>query len=680
MSVVVTYHMPQGLGTYFSEFDRPLSFASRYTNRFRNINGGSERRPGMSTFGVAITGAPNLTRLHEFVSDTGTETLFASDDLGNIYKYGTSSWSTALSGKAYSRMFSVEADGKLIVCNGIDRNFYTDDAGTTWTNLKALITTGTLAGGSNTTTLIDGNVSNWVNNTLAANNDIVHNVTRGGYAVVTTIASASLTHTTIGTAGNGAGLTSGNQTSGDIYELEDYVDLNIIKQPTNEYDNVAVTTTGTTTTVIAVSGVNFSTTEIREDDFVYNTTRGAIAHVGSVSANVNLKETITGQVAGDSIALFKSAMPIASWIHVHYGRVYYLDSRNNRRVVISAPDDPQDVTTYQETLDSTSFNFGSQSPAGDTILSMGTFLSYFVATGSKNLYIYQGNTPISDSSGTSINFTAIATYPNGIASRFGLCSNGSELQHITKDGLQSVSIGYNAYSINQQNISMPIFNEYRDAIDSAASTDDIQLSYYPRRRWLINKIGDKCYVLNTNPSYQTDGSLQQLQSWHLFTGRWAQQNHYFVRRSGELIACGSNGFVYYLDAGDTSDVGETITTTLATAWIRLEEPQVTPRIKEGHYIRPIFESSSDIGYTISVKAGLDGLSNDVITVSAANTGAIGAGIIGTTPIGAGSFAQTEKYPLRWRGEQAQIEFTTQNQAEKDIITAFSVYGNIGGRR
>jgi hypothetical protein len=77
---------------------------------------------------------------------------------------------------------------------------------------------------------------------------------------------------------------------------------------------------------------------------------------------------------------------------------------------------------------------------------------------------------------------------------------------------------------------------------------------------------------------------------------------------------------------------------------------------------------------------LDGLSNDSITVSAGDTGAIGNAIIGTTPIGGGSLAQSNKYPLRWRGEQAQIEFTTQSSASNDVITAYTIFGNLGGKR
>lgn len=682
MSVEVTYAIPaNGLGTAFTEFDRPINFASVYTNRFRNITGGAERRPGMGVFASAsVPGKPNLTRIHEFVDDTGNETLFSSDDLGNIYKLGVSAWSTALSGKSFNRLISAEADSKLIFVNGVDRNFYTDDGGITFKELKALIVQGTLAGGSNTTTVIDGNISDWIDGTLVSNNDIVHNVTQNGYGLVTTVASASMTITAIGIAGNGAGKTAADQTSGDAYELIDYVQSNIIPNGSGGFTDVATATTGTSTTVVAVSGVDFSKTEMRTGDFIFNATRSAISQVGTVSANANLQQIITGQISGDALTFFKSAMPIASWVHVHYGRCYYLDSRNKQRIVISAPDDPQDVTTYQKTLDSTSFSFSSQQPSGDVIISMSTFLSYFVASGEKNLYIYQGNTPIADTSQTGISFTPISFYPNGIASRFGLASNGADLLHITVDGLQAVSIGYNAFSMNQNTVSTPIFNTFKNALAAVTNSDNIQLTYYPRRRWMINKIGDQCFIMNTYPTYDASGTLQSIPAWHLFTGAWAQQNHYFVRRNGDLLACGANGGVYYMDNGNSTDIGSRIATDLASAWLRLEEPQKTPRIKEGHFIRPIFESSPEIEYTISVKAGLDNYSSDSITVSAGGTGAIGTGIIGTTPIGGGSFSQTTKYPLRWRGEQAQVEFTTESSAAQDIITSFTLYGQIAGHR
>lgn len=676
------YKMPvNGLGTDFSQYDRPISFASIYTNRFRNVNGGAERRSGMGRFGNQISGNPNLTRLHEWVSVTGDDTLLSSDDFGNIYTYSVaaSAWSLARSGGAFSRYISAQAEDKLILVNGQDRNIYTNDGGLTFNELKAIITGGQTAAGTNTTTLIDGEISNWIGGTLVANNDIVHNITRSGYAIVSTVASAQLTHTTIGTAGNGAGLTASNQTSGDTYELIDYVDLNIIPQSNNIPDNVATAGTGTTTTVIAVSGVNFANTEIKQNDFVYNTTRSAIALVGSVSANINLQNTVTSQVAGDALAFFKSAMPIASWVHVHYGRAYFIDARNNTRVVITAPDDPQDVTTYQKTLDATSVSFGTQQPQGDALLTLGTFQSYFVAGGERNIYIYNGNTPIQDNSATDIDFTPVATYPDGLASKFAMGLNGSDLLYIADDGLQAISIGNISNTTIHNNVAAAVRGDMSNSIDMT-NANNIQITFYPAQTWVINKIGDVCYVLNNNPIYDDAGNLVIRPAWHLFTGKWAQQNHYFVRRNGDLMACGNNGHVYYMDKGANTDDGDIISTDLTMAWVTMQEPKKTPTIKQGSYIRPVFESNPHLEYTINARAGWDGFSSDSIVVSAGGGGQIGTAVVGTDAIGTGTLAQANKYPLHWRGEQVEIEFTTNSSASPDIIAGFTLYGAVGGRR
>lgn len=678
--IYVDYEIPaNGLGTDFSQYERPQSFAEIYTNRFRNVTGGAERRPGMSRFSSPITGIPNLTRLHEHVSNTGTDTLLSSDDFGTIWRFDGSNWTQARTGGSFVRYISAQAEDKLIFVNGVDRNIYTNDGGLTFNELKAIITRGMAAGGTNTTTLVDGDISNWINATLVANNDIVYNITRNGYGIVSTVASAALTHTAIGTAGNGAGLTSANQTAGDVYQLIDYVDLNIIPQNNGGYDNVATATTGTTATVVAVSGVDFSTTEMRTGDFVYNTTRGAIAIIGSVSANANLQQAITGQISGDALAFFKSAMPIASWAHVHYGRLYMIDARNQRNVVITAPDDPEDVTTYQKTLDASSFSFGTQQPTGDVLLSLGTFQGYFVAGGLKNVYIYSGDTPIKDSSSDVLDFNPVAVYPTGIASKFGLGFNGSDLTYITSDGLQAISIGNISNTTVQNNVAAPIRNEVTGFIN-ANSPNNIQLTFYPRRSWIINKIGDRCYVLNNIPTYDDAGNLAIRPAWHLFSGKWAQQNHYFVRRNGKLLACGQGGLVYNMDTSASTDDGTTIQTDLITAWYRLEEPQKTVRVKEGWYIKPVFESAANLTYTITAVAGWDRNSSDSITVTAGGGGAIGTAVIGVTPIGAGDYAQANKYPLRWRGEQVRLEFTTNSSASPDIITGYSLYGNISGIR
>lgn len=680
--IFVDYSIPvNGLGTDFSNFERPITFALAYNNRFRNINGGAERRPGAAADFGQVSGGANLTRLHEWVSNQGAVILMSSDDFGNIYTYNSAAttWSTALTGKAYTRLISAQAEDKLMFCNGTDRNFFTSDGGTTFSELKAYITRGVTAGGTTTTNLVDGNVSNWIGDTLVSNNDIVYNVTRNGYGIVSTVASAALTTTAIGTGATGAGNTSSNQVSGDQYQLIDHVDLNIIPQAAGNLDNVATATTGTSTTVVAVSGVNFANTEIRTGDIVYNSTRSAIALIGSVSANANIQQSITGQTSGDALSFFKSAMPIASWIHVHYGRTYYLDARNNRQVVISAPDDPEDLTTYQKTLNSTSFSFGSEQPTGDSLLTLATFQGYFVAAGEKNIFIYSGTTPIADSSSTIIDFNAIATYPYGTVSRFCGLTNGNNFIYTTKNGLQAIGITNISNTTNQNNVSTPIRQQISDLIQ-VTSPDDIQLCFYPARAWLINKVGSTCFILNTNPVYDESGQVIFNQAWHTFTGKWAQQNHYFIRRNGSLIGCGANGYVYNLDSSAMTDAGEVITTELTTSWLRLEEPQKTVRIKNGQYIQPVFQSGPHIGYNISVVAGWDNYSSDAITVSSGAGGVIGTAIVGTDPIGGGFFAEANKYPLQWRGQQCQVTFTSESSAGPDVLTGFTLYGSLSGVR
>lgn len=684
----ISYKLPyKGLGTDFSEYERPIVFAKTYTNRFRDITGGAARRPGISRFSSPITGSPTLTRLHEHVNQTGGETLLTSDDFGNIYRYNGSAWSTARSGGSFVRYISGQAEDKLMFVNGVDRNIYTNDGGVTFSELKAIITQGTLAAGSSATSVVDGDISDWASNTLVANNDIIYNVTQDGYGIVTVVGSA-LTITAIASVAvqTGAGVTSTgqNQIPGDVYQLIDYVDLNIIPRPDGTSDNVAIAGTGTTITTVAVSGINFANTEIRAGDFIYNTTRAALGIVGSVSANVNFagtggKQLITTQVAGDSLVFFKSAMPISSWVHVHYGRTYYLDARNNRRIVISAPDDPQDLTTYQKTLDATSYSTGTQQPTGDALLTLGTFQKYFVAAGLKNLLIFDGQTPIADSSTTDVDFKPIAFYPNGVVGRFGLGTNGSDLLHITSEGLQAINIGNISNTTVQNNASVPVRQAMLDAI-AGTNTNNVQYTFYPRRSWHINKTGDIAYILNTNPTYSDAGEPQTIASWHLFTGPWAQQNHYFVRRNGDLLACGQGGLVYQMDSSAVTDDGARISTQLTMPWLTMEEPQKTLRIKQGKYIRPVFESGAGVEYTIGVIAGWDNYSSDSITVSAGGTGAIGSAIIGTTPIGGGQFAQAQKYPLTWRGEQAQITFTSESSASPDVITGFALMGNIAGIR
>lgn len=678
--ITIEYSVPKlGLGTDFGRADMPISYARDFKNRFTNITGKAERRPGISRFSPALPGAPNLTRLHEFVSPTGEEVLMASDK-GNVYRFdaSASAWSTVLTGKAGVDISSIQFDDKLIFFNGVDRNFYTDDGGLTFKELRAVINRGQTAGGTNATTLVDGNITFWLGQTQVANNDIVYNVTRNAYGVVTALASAALTHTTIGTGGTGSGLSSGNQTSGDSYILVDYVDMNVIPQGDGSLDNVGIATAGTSSVIVAVSGVNFANTETKIGDFVYNTTRGAIAQIVAVSANVNVVP-ITSQTSGDSLVFFKSAMPIAKAAHVHYGRMALLDARNQNRVVFTAPDDAEDVTTFAKTLDSSSFQFGSLQPSGDVLEGLSSFGQYIVLSGRRYAFFYRGEDPIKDAATDTTNFSPVGFYPDGVKSPLALTTTGNDLAFISGDGLQVIGVGSDSQNTVQNNASLPIRSELRRKISNVTDSSQIQVVYYPKRSWLLCKVGGEIYNFNVTPVLNEQGAVESKGSWSLFDGKFTQQNHYFVRRNGDLLCCGPNGAVYIFDNGSQTDDGQIISTSLKTAWLSGEDPAKTVRVKKGTYIKPIFESGGNIPYTIKAVAGWDGYSEDQVIVSAVGGGIIGTAVVGQTAIG-GTAVQTQKTPLRWRGEQVEVTIESASSAGPDVISGFTLYGEILGRR
>jgi hypothetical protein len=671
MTIIQTKYSPGkfGLATEFSLAQMPIEYSRNFVNRFINIRGDAEKRQGMRQLGASIAGNPTITGIHEFVSNQGITTLFSSAN-GVIYKYNSiaGTWSTALSGKdPNSRLLSVQMAGKLIFVNGVDRNFYTDD-GTNFKELKAIVESGTASSTQTTSTsLTDAQVPSWLA-TFVTNNDIVYNNTRNAYGIVTSVGATNITMSTIGSAATGVGFATGNQQSGDQYEVLDYVALNVIPTPSGS-DNFATLTSGSSTTQIRVSGVNFSTTETKVGDFIYNTTRNALTTITAVSANLNVT-SVAGQTVNDSITLHKSAMPIATWPHVHYGSLYLIDARNQGQVRISGPADPQDFTTNQNTLESTTLYYDSKQPQAEILLSLKTFQQYLVAAGQRNVYADVGTQTVR-TSGAAINsgldFGPIGLFPQGSVSRFGLESIGGACVFAANDGLRNFNANFNANTFQTTNISEVIKSELTrlivDEVD-AATPDEIQTIHYPRRNWLLFKVGDVIYNYNYTPSY-SQGQIQQSPygSFSTFTGKFAQQKAYYVRKNGDLLCAGAGGKVYEFDHGGYDDDGNTIPTSLETGFLKLAETQEGTTTKSGVYIKPVFETTQIISYSITATGGYNAQTTDRVTA--------------TSNGGENIFYQ--KYPLRWKGEQFRIRIDTDNTIGPDVITGFYIYGNILGK-
>ena len=674
---------PRGRATSFTESEVPVEYALEMRNRFINSAGGAEKRQGIQQLGNSVSGAPSLNALHELVKPDGTEVLFVSG-AGKIWRQDGDDWTEVYTGLDSSAVLqSVQMDDKLIFVNGVDRNIFTED-GTTFEELKAIIERGDAESATGTTQIVDTDVANWVTNSDAAVNDLVYNVSVGGYGVITALASATATHTTISTAGTGIGISVGqNPSSGDRYEVIDLVELNII--PTDgEDDNTGTAGTGTNATTVAVSGVNFLTTDIKVGDYIRNTTRSAVTQVSAVATALTVA-SVASQAAGDSLVFLKSAMPIAKRAHVHFGRLYMSDARDLRKVRISGAGNPEDMTTDAGTLDSSTVKFGALQPQGDSLVSMSSYQRFFIAAGKRNLFAFEGDEPIADTSADSISFDVVGLFPQGIVSPESLVSIGNDMTFVTRDGVQSISLVADASTLGRSNLSEAIKTTLRDSIEDTAESQIIAW-HYPKRSWLCLKVGSEIHVLNYTAFFGQDrvqgqGFLTPLEgSWSVFDGKFARQNAYFVRRDGTLLCCGSEGKVYAFDQGTYDDDGEVYSTEYKTGWLTLDEPKRRVKTRQIHYIKPIIIAGGDITYTVRAEGNFDVDASDVATITASSASQpIGLFTIGEDVIG-GAGIKNQKFPLRVRGEQCRITFTTEDAEGPDTLSRFTLYATVWGKK
>ena len=673
----------RGLATSFTEAESPLKYALRILNRFTNAAGGAEKRRGMEQLGNAAPGAPNLTNVHEYQNADGTASDYVSGG-GKVYRRDASDYTMVKEGFTTSaKVRSYQMDKKLVFYDGVLAPVYTEDNGQTFKPLVALIeegAAGTPSGGTVVASakgLSDADITNWPGAVVAAG-DVVFNVTRNAYGIVTAVTSSNIAHTAISAAAPGAGVTtSGEQTNGDLYRVLDYIELNVVTTDTVA-DNVATTITGTNTSAIAVSADkvgNWVASEMRVGDVVHNTTRAAMSFVETIAtAQITIHPPIAAQTAGDSVTLMKSACPIPKFSHVHFGRVYSIDARNAKNIIISGPNDPQDYTVDSASLASLTLAIGSQQPTAEPAVTMGTFQNYLVVGTRKFVYAFRGTAPT--------DLEPAGLFPQGVVSPDAFVNTGNDLAFVGPDGLLSVSLLVNTNNLQRSNLSEPIRTTLRDLIE-AADESEIQCFNYQRRSWLVVKIGARWFVYNYANFVQDDGRLVAGASWSEFSGFLCQQNAYRVNTEYTVICAGANGRVYEFDASSVyTDAGQIYDTEYQSVWLSLDEGRTgkgTNKMKSGVYILPNFEVGGSVVYEIEAVGGYDVESIDTVTATADSGGVIGVGVIGSTTLGGGRTV-SDKYPLRWRGEQVRITFRTSDAVGPDVLSSFTIYGNIHGRR
>lgn len=665
----------RGLGTSFTESEIPIEYSLRFRNRFVNAAGGAEKRRGILRSGNQVPGSPNLTGFHEKTGNIDSAERFVSGG-GKIYRYdGSADYTSVYAGfTTAARIRSVQFEDKAIFYNEFDRAVFTTD-GSSFTQLDALIEEGAVSTSASSNALTDADIADW-SLTQVTQGDIVFNITRGSYGIVTAVTSARVSHTAMSAAALGLGATtSGEVTTGDLYRVFDQIELNAV-QDDIVADNVATLVTGSNSAAVVVSAdrvINWLDTEVRVGDIIHNTTRSAISRIANVTSSaLTISPTIATQVAGDSITLHKSACPIPSYMHVHYGRLYAIDARNRKRILISGANDPQDWTVDSVTQETITLNIGGQQPTAEPAVAIATFQTYLVVGTHKNVIAYRGTDPA--------DLAPAGLFPQGVVSPDAFVNTGNDLAFVAPDGLLSVSLLVNTNNLQRSNLSEPIRSQLRELI-RATPEADIQCYNYQRRSWLIVKIGSRWFVYNYSNFVLDDGRLAAGASWSEFDGPLCQLNAYGVDFDYNLIGVGANGRVYEFDTSAIySDDGSRYSTEYQTGWLSLEEPRDSGKMKSGAYISPTVEVGSPVAYTIEAVGNYDVEAFDTVVASAeVYGGTIGTMSIGTAVIGGGR-ASGAKLPLRWRGEQARFTIRTDDTGGPDVISSFHIHGNIHGVR
>ena len=683
----------RGLATNFTETEVPLDYALRFRNRFINAAGGAEKRQGYVQVSGALPTKGIVTGLHEYTDGAGNETLFASAD-GIVFRYdGSSTWTQVYSFTTAARVRSVQFDRKLVFWNGHDRQVFIDSVTAEFQQLQAVMEQGICAAGTSATALTDDTITDWTAQTFVTVGDIVFNAKRNAFGLVTAVTSARVSHTPMSGTAQGFGNTiatvsgpgpNGEPTVGDGYKIYDSVELNIIDNDGIK-DNVgtiltaAATPSGTYITVSADRVMNWLKTDIRENDVVHNTTRNAATFVHKiVSSGIFLLPSIASTSAGDTIVLYKSAMPIASFIHIHYGRAWMVDSRDKREIIASGVNDIEDFTVDSETLTTRTLNMGSQQDGGDSVRAIATFQTYLIVGTERALYAYRGTNPT--------DLVPAGLFPQGIVSQDGFVNTGNDLAFVGYDGLLSVSLLINTNNLQRSNLSEPIKNTLRsiirDVVDASPNAPEIQAVNYQRRSWIVLKIASKLYIYNYSNFLADDGRLLAGASWSDFDGQIGDQRVMAIRANSDLILGGADGKVYTFDQGTYTDAGATYPTEYMPGWLNLEDPRKNTRVKTGSYVIPQFQVGGPVVYTIEAVGDFDMLALDTVKVTATEDiggSPIGIFTIGGPPIGT---AQTrgQKTPLRWRGTYFRMSFRTQDPHGPDVLAGFTVYGDIHGRR
>lgn len=683
---------PRGFATSFPAQDTPQEYSIEYKNLFSNSVGIAEIRPGLEQYVSALSEPITITNFHEILTPSGEAILFATG-AGQIWKVGLDGVHEKMFtfGDTSAKIFSFHAARRLIFYNGVNRNVYTAD-GDTFHELLSILEVGTKAESADLATILSAAaITNWLG-TDVAERDLVYYSDVSAYGVITSISSGAIVHTPVsgsaGGLGKGAIEVGSVPVSGQRFAILDTVELNIV--PVSglgfQTDNTAVLASGSNGGAVYIDLIDdWTKTEARVGDFVYNETRSQVSQIYAIgSAAAAVTPVINGQVPGDTVHFLKSSMPICKYGVSHFQRTYMIDARDDQKVRISGTGDPENLGG----IDAGTYDISTQQPASERFRSLLSFQRFLIVGGTRNLYAFQGTDPIGvisrDDGSYLLNpdWTDLGLFPAGLLSRTGMVNVGNDIAWATNNGVRIATLSKTTNQLQEDSASSQIDKTLRELL-KALPEDEIIAVHYPRRNWVLFKAGDELHVYNYANSGQgtqktfiagNEVSVRVPPAWHLFTGKFAQMKSFFIRESGDMICGGVGGQINAFDVGSYGDLGESVSFLYESAWHGFDtKNQKSVKRKHGKFIRPIFQAPNGVALEISVASPYAREGTDSVVVSAAAGEAdIGSAVIGEWVIGGNDIA-SDKYPLRWHGETAKFRFEGETAQGPLTLSAYTVY-------
>lgn len=682
MSEVLQKEYPiafKGLATSYPESNTDSNlFSEQFTNLFINKFGNAEVRNGLSAHSQLPTN-DNVTSLHEFI-DKDENAIYFATAKGQIFKYNGSTWSLVyLFDNKTEIIYSYSMNRKIIFYNGVDRNISTTDGGE-FVESRSTLERGRARTGTSANGLDDNTVSNWTT-TGVSQFDLVYYTQLSAYGLVTSVLSSKVVHTPISAAGTGIGI-GVEPSAHDPYQIIDMVELNGIPiSGTNDFDNTGVLVTGSTTEFSVIRGISdHRTINTRPGDIIYNETRGRVTSIISASVTGLGHIAIASQAIGDEVTLLKSSMPITKNAHVHYNIAYLVDAREPSKIRISGPNNLENMGgTGAGTLD-----IADIQPQGEIIRTLASFQRFFLIGTSKNIYFYQGVSPVAINDSPA-DFEPKGSIFYGSKSKNSIASVGNDSIIVSTNGIIAASL-FNASGSDQIVVRFESHQLDKELVRILEGTnpDNIQIIHYPKRSWAFCKIGEEIFLYNYSIATEFANTSEldlKHSAWHKFTGLLGRQKSFLITKDGDLLTGGLQGQIALFDRNTFNDLGEPIKFNYTTSWHNpdkeLNNPAILPKIsrKKGLAIKTYFEGGEKI--PVSVKAWAifdeeDTISEDEIAITAGSPNVIGIAVIGSFKIGSPR-TRVKKSQLRWNGEQVKFSFIGQTSSASFVLCPYVIY-------